>query len=69
MIIGLKEISVIILGSHLNDRSGVLIAKIHGCLLEYGRLNGNESLIKDLWYVTNRIIHKFLLQQHPMKVF
>ena len=50
MIIGLNEISVIILGSRLNERSCVVIAKIHGCLFKYGRLNGNESLIKDLWY-------------------
>ena len=66
-IIGLKVINVICLGSHLNDRIGMLIAKIHGCLFEYGRLNGNESLlIKYLWYITNKIIHKSLQQKEPM---
>ena len=53
-IIALKVITVISSGSHLNDRSGFLIEKIHGCLFEYGRLNGNESLFKDLWNITKQ---------------
>ena len=47
----MKKITVICLGSHLNDRSGVLIAKIHGWLFAYGRVNGIGRLIKDLWYI------------------
>ena len=42
---------------------------INRCLFEYGPLNGNESLIEDIWHNTNIIIHKFLLQKQPMKVF
>ena len=41
----------------------MLIAKLHSCLFDYGHLIGNESLIKDLWYIANRILHKFLLQK------
>ena len=51
IIIGLKKISVIYLGSRLNERSSMLIAKIHGWLFEYACSNGNGSLIKDLWYI------------------
>ena len=68
-IIELKVITVICLCAHLNERSGVLLAKIHGCSFVYVRLNRNESLIKDLCYITNRIIHKFLIQKQPKSVF
>ena len=50
-IIGLKKVTVFLLGSHLNDRNSVLIAKIHAWLFAYGCLNGNGSLIKDLSYI------------------
>ena len=47
---GFKVITVICLGSHFNDRSGVLIEKIQGCLVEYRHLSGNERLVNDLWF-------------------